>query len=164
MKWAVRLLRMKNPILVSNARRVCHSDVGRTLAIREKRCKCIAILQPCPLGNTLILLNTLSFQARDNSRERQVPAFCIPKLSPELLLGALTIALDNCLEYMNMSKVKKETVSNRLTDLPVPKLCFERVPVPCSPSCVDNRPMDVVLEGPVLGTDKDRGPNRNRDR
>jgi hypothetical protein len=43
---------------------------------------------------------------------------------------------------MNMSKVKKETVSNRLTDLPVPKLCFECVPVPRSPSCVDNRPID----------------------
>ena len=40
-----------------------------------------------------------------------------------------------------MSKVKKRTVS-RLTDLPVPKLCFERVPVPCSPSGVDNRPIN----------------------
>ena len=30
----------------------------------------------------------------------------------------------------------------RKTDLPVPKLCFEHVPVPCSPSCVDYRPID----------------------
>ena len=28
------------------------------------------------------------------------------------------------------------------TDLPVPKLGFERVPVPWSPSCVDSRPID----------------------
>jgi hypothetical protein len=102
--WALatRLLRLKYQILVSNACRVSHSEVGRTLAIRENRCKCITVLQPCPLGNTLILLNTLSFQARDDSREWQVPAFCIPELSPKLLLGALTIALDNCLEYMNV--------------------------------------------------------------
>ena len=35
-----------------------------------------------------------------------------------------------------------ETVGNRLTDLPVPELCFERVPVSCSPSLVDDRPID----------------------
>lgn len=39
-------------------------------------------------------------------------------------------------------KGEKRTVSNKLTNLPVPKLCFERVPVPCSPSCVDDRPID----------------------
>ena len=31
---------------------------------------------------------------------------------------------------------------DKKADLPVPKLCFERIPVPCSPSCVDNRPID----------------------
>lgn len=28
-----------------------------------------------------------------------------------------------------------------MTDLPVPELCFESVPVPWSPSCVDDRPV-----------------------
>ena len=92
------VLGMKHPILVRNACRVCHGDVARALAVRENRCICITILQPCPLGNTLILLNTLLFQARDNSRERQVPAFCILEVSPEFLLGALAIVLDNCLK------------------------------------------------------------------
>jgi hypothetical protein len=36
----------------------------------------------------------------------------------------------------------KEKAVGKITDLPVPKLCFECVPVPCSPSCVDNRPID----------------------
>ena len=61
-----RLLQMKQPILVSNACRICHSDVARALAIRKNRCKCITILQPCPLCDTLILFDTLPFQARDN--------------------------------------------------------------------------------------------------
>jgi hypothetical protein len=42
----------------------------------------------------------------------------------------------------------------RATDLPVPKLCFECVPVPCSPSCVDDRPVDEsnwVAEDPENG-------------
>jgi hypothetical protein len=39
-------------------------------------------------------------------------------------------------------KKLEETVGDRLTDLPAPKLCFERVPVPCSPSLVDDRPID----------------------
>lgn len=36
----------------------------------------------------------------------------------------------------------KGKAANRVTDLPMPKLCFEHVPVPCSPSCVDNGPID----------------------
>jgi hypothetical protein len=36
----------------------------------------------------------------------------------------------------------KQRVAGKVTDLPVPKLCFECVPVPGSPSCVDSRPID----------------------
>ena len=36
----------------------------------------------------------------------------------------------------------KGKAADRVTDLPMPKLYFERVPVPCSPLCVDNGPID----------------------
>jgi hypothetical protein len=35
-----------------------------------------------------------------------------------------------------------EKVACKVTDLPVPKLCFDCVPVPCSPSSVDGRPIN----------------------
>ena len=56
-------------------------------------------------------LATRSFSSTRSPFKRETIAVndrYLPELSPELLLGALTIALDNCLEYMNMSKVKKE--------------------------------------------------------
>lgn len=36
----------------------------------------------------------------------------------------------------------KGKAAGKITDLPVPKLCFERIPVPRSPSCVDDRPIN----------------------
>jgi hypothetical protein len=93
---ATRLLRMKDPIFISNACRVCHGDVAR--ALKKK---------PMQMHHHTPALPALRHV--HSPRHGQVPAFCILELSPELLLCALTIALDDCLEYMNKkSKVKKK--------------------------------------------------------
>ena len=41
-----------------------------------------------------------------------------------------------------IEKRKEKKTARKLTDLPVPELCLECIPVPGSPSCVDNRPID----------------------
>jgi hypothetical protein len=38
--------------------------------------------------------------------------------------------------------VKRKATGRAATNLPMPELSFEGVPVPCSPSCVDGRPVD----------------------